>query len=412
MASLDGKRARIRSLLLVAFLACAVILAGCGGGGSSSPEPGAPILRDHVVVLPGDAEIASQTDTSVTLTGNVPTLQPGYVIVSGVGQGLLRKVVSVQQNPTSVVVQTTQGTLEDVFQQANIHLSKTLSSSDIASVQPLAAGVTVRSRASGGRADVYTTELTLDDVALYGSKDAGITASGTIRLKELSIEFVADLANGQLNYLRFVPTVTSETEVTVKGTVTVASVSARLPIALVYGAPIPLVVGGLPLVFVPMMTIYVGFDGQLEVGAELKVIGSVTAKAGLEYAGGQWHGVADLTTNVNLPTGFVPNPDAQVSATACLCGVDLSLILYAVAGPYCDVKLPYIESSWKFTALPSPEYEVDLSFGVRATAGVHVEVLGRTIAEHELTGVLDSKTHFPGCPMTFPAAGNVNVIAN
>jgi len=56
--------------------------AGCGGhGGGGTPAP--TVLAPNVTVLPSDGSvvISDVTDSSVTLTGNVPPLAAGEIIM-------------------------------------------------------------------------------------------------------------------------------------------------------------------------------------------------------------------------------------------------------------------------------------------------------------------------------------------
>jgi hypothetical protein len=69
----------------------------------------------------------------------VASLQPGDVMVSGYGEGLLRKVVSVTRGPGEIVVQTEAASLADVIEKGQLvltdHVQAVSSASDVAIVQ-------------------------------------------------------------------------------------------------------------------------------------------------------------------------------------------------------------------------------------------------------------------------------------
>jgi hypothetical protein len=365
-------------------------------------------------VLPDDGtvQIAGQTDSSLTLTGEVPSIKPGDVLVSSAGYGLLRKVVGVQRSRGAVIVQTEQGTLEDVFQQLDFHFSKTLTPDDIILPETLPEGVTILRGRSGSRVDVFTVEVAVRDKVLYGSKKAGILASGILRFK-LGFDVASRIMfPSRLVYFHATVNTAVEAELQVKANVSFKRVESKQPLLPfpIYGKPIWVPTGTfVPLIFVPVLDIYAGFEGTAATGLELAVVANVTCKAGCEFANGFWRPVGELNPNLELPSGFVLNPYLNLSAQT-YTAVESSLLIYGLVGPYFRVKDPYVEGSWTFKPLPGPTYVVDLFGGVQADAGAKVEVLGRTLARFDKEGVLDFRYHFPLFPMTFFGSGDVPVV--
>ena len=123
----------LNGLRVLGLFCLSLLTLSCGGGNNSqSPSSTAVIVQPNVRVLPSDGSvtISNVTPTSVTLSGKVPALSPGIVLVSGQGEGMLRKVVSVASSGNSQVVQTVTATLPEVFKQADIKITKTFGPDD------------------------------------------------------------------------------------------------------------------------------------------------------------------------------------------------------------------------------------------------------------------------------------------
>jgi probable HAF family extracellular repeat protein len=81
---------------------------------------GAPIINPNTVVLPRDASVTATVvdDTHVLLTGNVPDLSPGQILVSAKNGGLLRKVLSATPQPGGgTLVETAPAALSEVVRE-------------------------------------------------------------------------------------------------------------------------------------------------------------------------------------------------------------------------------------------------------------------------------------------------------
>lgn len=140
------------TLLLV--LAGCTFLGGCSGGSGGAVLPSGDVvvteantfvLQPNVRELPDDGSVTVGVvaDDSVTLTGDVPDLQPGDVLIKNDGDDqFLRKVVSVTTEGGTTVVQTAPAVMTDVFQSADIIQTVNLGPEFLESLQPAMPGVT------------------------------------------------------------------------------------------------------------------------------------------------------------------------------------------------------------------------------------------------------------------------------
>lgn len=151
MYSLVEPRLRLRphALLPLGLL----FLAGCGGGGSTGGHgQSQTVLAPAVRTLPSDGSVtvSAVTDTSVTLTGKVPSLKPGDILMSQKGQGLLRSVTAVSQAAGVTTVTTAPAVVTDAVEQCDASFSKAFSSTDVTSFTPGIDGTTLTPAFKGG----------------------------------------------------------------------------------------------------------------------------------------------------------------------------------------------------------------------------------------------------------------------
>ncbi len=131
-----------RLATVIAMLVLLVFAPGCGGWGSAADDPITDfftatnvVVNPEVRVLPEDGSvvISNLTANGLTLSGAVPALVPGSVIVSGEGAGLMRRVLSVEQVGDDTILTTEDATFEDVFESADIRFRKSFTQDDIES---------------------------------------------------------------------------------------------------------------------------------------------------------------------------------------------------------------------------------------------------------------------------------------
>lgn len=108
----------------------------------------------------------------------------------------------------------------------------------------------------------------------------------------------------------------------------------------------------MPVVFVPVLEVFVSVDGSIENGVELSVGASIKASVGLEYRPStgvrpiksfetEFNAVPTLNVSSSLSAGFTPlRPE-------------LNLLLYGIEGPYLAVDFPRYEAELRAQSQPS-----------------------------------------------------------
>jgi hypothetical protein len=393
---------------------CLCILTGCGGGGvgkliTSPSKATGTVVQPNVQVLPSDGSVtvAAQDANSVTLMGNVPALTAGQVIVSGVGEGLLRKVVSASSAGGSAVVQTQQATLEDVFQEADIQFHKDFVASDF-KAQALRPGITIRNYAQPhDSGPSNTVELDFSNLTI-GNDDEGnsIKLGGSASLTT-SLDFDCQIHSFQLQSLKVAPTIASAMKLSanIKGKVTL--LEKTIQIVVLRGEPIDVQAGIVPVVFVPILTINLEVKGSLETGVEVSMGSTASVQAGFQYQAGQ---LPTPIASVMKQFDASPQFNLYTSGTLEISPVDpdISLNLYGVAGPYVKVQLPALSFTAKRDSNPA-QLELTGDADFKASAGAKFSIFGTHAADFEI-GALDEKFEFFN--QTIPFNGTVNVPVN
>jgi hypothetical protein len=321
-----------------------------------------------------------------TVTFSQPTtLIPGDIVVgdatASTPNGLLRKVTSVSPDGTSV--ETTPVSLEEAIEKGQLQVSKVLISSDVGSFTALRRGVSFQKGAVQPQA-LEGFYFELDNVILHdedGDPDTTgdqIKANGGISLNP-SFNFYVEIGYFQLNNLLFTNTITETIEIEFASEVSLADIKKEVEIARLEFTPITLMVGIVPVVVVPVLTVNVGIEGEVSVGITSSVTQQAQLTGGLFYNGGVWTPISKLSNDFDF---VFPSFSATAKAKAYV-GPKLDLLIYGLAGPYFEVK-GYLD--FEVDPLGNPWWE--LYAGLEADIGVTLEVLGKEMANHEYPGVV------------------------
>lgn len=387
-------------LLLISLLG--LLCAGCGGGGSSetSTPVTPPVVEPTVKVLPTSVTASINTNTgAVTLSGdNIPSFVPGDVMVSSAGNGLLRKVTTapVPLNTTGTImeVQTTQATLTDAFQQAEVSYPDTLTSSDIDHIENMADGVTLASTPEHG----MTASFNFTDFTIK----PGLTISGTVSVS-LGVDLGFSIQQSHLQTFRSAPTVHTTSTYTMSATTKIDDFAVKMKLCDIYAKPITKMVGDVPLVFTPRYSIYAIFQGNTENGAQWQMASDITYTAGLTYDH-EWRGVSSLTHTITVPNDFLPVPPAGVSANICFANIESALMIYGITGPYNVVRAPYLSGRWSFAAGSPPTMSVDFQAGIDGSTGMKTAILGNGLTDYS-TSLFSWSSSLNGFPRTVETPG-------
>ncbi len=421
-----------RTVLGISCAAVAtLILQGCGGGGGGGGVAGTPdegdffrstnvSVKDNVVVVPDDGTVTVSgiTPTGLTLTGAVPALVVGSVIVSGIGAGLMRKVVSVTTDPSGTVVQTEDASLEDVFNSANVEFRRGLTADDVDEIQTHIPGVQIEGGRSRGRGRASTGFQIVVPKTFVGEQTTDETkvgveveVNGTIGVA-VTGSFDITLANG-LEKLTIVQATTwngsykfglqGETEFFKK----------EIPYATFIFNPVPLgSIGPVPIVLLPVLHVQLAASGSVSGGWETTGTGSATYVMGMHYAQSPLGSdfsvsqISPISSQTHTGTFLASNFFADLKFEAAGWQPELLTSFNGLIGPVFKGDIPAVAAELKAnSATHSVDFTSDAIF--RGRVGAEAGLLALSWPLFEVTA-LEGK--IPIKYKTFkPGDGNVGI---
>jgi formylglycine-generating enzyme required for sulfatase activity len=348
-----------------------------------------PVIPDTTEVLPEsttqyltDVSADGTTFTFSQSTPELEALESGDIMVSDVAPtapyGFLRKIVSVSSSGGLVSVVTADATLEETIESGEIQISQTLTPDQVQAATHAVGVALVSSPNSLGEFFFEIEDVVLyDDDGNSATEDDQIRADGTIRV-EPGFDFRLKVQSFRLEDLLFATSAKETAQLEIKCEAELASVEAEVEIAREYLSPITVMVGLIPVVIVPVLTVNVGVDGSVTVGVTAAVTQETSLKAGLEYTDGSWSTLSEFSSQFQFePPRLSAGLDLKGYA-----GARLSLLLYGTAGPYADVNA-YLELEADIFQTPW----WTLYGGLEVPVGVRVEILSHLIADHEAVAI-------------------------
>jgi Tol biopolymer transport system component len=377
-------------LVLTGLVAGISVIARAAGQGGTNYLYLPAVQNDLPPIIPNTTKVLSEATTqhlaSISSDGTVYTfnqttpeldsLTVGDVIVSDVSanapNGFLRKVLSVSNSGGQVLVTTEQATLEDAIQQGELHVSQTLSPTDV--MGGIAAeGVTLKETPEGEFFIELNDAVLYDDDGDPGTTGDQIRADGSITL-DPSYEFDFVVHDWQLRELLFTSSVEQTSELEITAYLFEVGLDKEKVLATYPFTPIVFWVGWLPVVIQPQLDVVVGVDGSVHAGLATSVTQQATLTAGVTYEDGTWGTISDFDNDF---TYSPPTLTAGVTVKG-YGGARLTLKLYGVVGPYAMIDL-YLELEADLFADP---WWV-LYGGLEVPVGVRVEILGHELADWE-----------------------------
>jgi hypothetical protein len=321
-----------------------LVLSGSSFVSPAIPETTVVLTQTTTQYLSG----ISEDGAVLTFTQSTPALAdlvPGDIIVGDVTTnspyGFLRKVVSISSIEGQIIVVTEQATLEEAIESGAARFSHRLTPDQVQ------AGVHRQGiqlvGASALDDDFY---LELKDVVLYdhdsnpNTKHDRILANGSIRL-EPNFDFSLVVKRFKLQELSFIVRAEETAKLAIEAKAELPFIEEKAEIARYTFTPITVMIGPVPVVLVPVLTINVGIDGSVYVGLRSEVTQEIILKAGLRYADEMWRVVKDFSNQFNYSDPPTLQPTMGVEAEA-YAEAQLALKLYGVAGAYAEIET-YLE---------------------------------------------------------------------
>ena len=293
----------------------------------------------------------------------VAALQPGDVIVSGVGEGFLRKVTAVNVTDQEIVVETTDATLEDAIERGTLLLSEQGAS---------AAGT------------LSAQDLTAADVAciideLKCSFPINVDLGDGVKITGfVSFDADADIDVSfdwwHVGEIRSVFTLSGETTLTaVVGRDFSGTAKATVPVLKTTNI---FFIGVVPTVVSLDLSLEVGVTGSAKAGLESTVSMDNTFAVGGHYLRGQgWSDINEYSRTFHYSE---PSFSLEADAKAYVKPV-LNMKVDAVAGPYFDV-----EGFLKARVAPLETPWWTLKAGIGAEAGFRAGAFGLSVVDFNL----------------------------
>jgi len=377
---------RFRRILVHALLVSAIVLSVClascnGSNGSTTIPESTKVLDETTLNYLSGASVNSSTLVFENTTDQLSSLSVGDVIVSGVSEatpyGLLRKVTNIVADGNQMTVETVAATLEDAIQDCTIDTNWRLQSDG--NFAPLGSNEAINALGESVEALATGFYLQLDDVVLYDN-DGNLDTRGDQITADLSVNLNIDVDIGwtiswfRMTEAHFQSTISVTSEVETSCTVAVLEIHPKLEVYRQYLAPFTVMVGPVPVVILPMLSINIGLDGEVSAGITAGVTANAELTAGVQYADENWSPIASFSTSFDWQEPSL-TAGCKVKVFA---GPQLSLLLYGEAGPYIEVR-GYLELDADIFRTPWWE----LYGGLEADVGFKVEAMGHEIADYE-----------------------------
>jgi chitodextrinase len=312
-------------------------------------------------------------------------LVPGNVIVGlGTTSGVLARVtaVSTAQNG-AISVSTMPARLTDVYAQGTLWYSEPLTQGQVKRIKILAPGVRVK-QSSSASSDQFTADLAATVVGASGESGNTASLSGTLTLSFQPV-FAITFSLLPLGVQQFQATLITTSSQTLDAAVNIPACTNALgqllngeqPIYELVFDPIPVGVG---IWITPIVTVYVGVDGQADCSIQTSVSASESLTGGIEYTSGSgWQPVSSLSTDFTYQT---PEFQSQVNLKA-YAAPQFTADIDDIAGPFFNLE-GYARAYAYGEAGSTTAAGWDLYAGVDANVGLEADVLGYDLGQYQV----------------------------
>ncbi len=333
-----------------------------------------PPVTDEFVIAPTakfivdndwQSMVKSIDSTNYTLTFDKGllskySLAQGSLIVSSLGNGLLRKIETITQPGNDVIIQTSQATLVDLIQEGDIDYQKALTISQIKSIKYYYPGVFLDT------VNVKSTDGTL----FYWDIDTEIYPQ--IRLQgnfQYTSDFILQIQISILQGLKKVKFGFEGTEAFNLALIAGKqfNFSKEITFATVYFTPfvIPLAIPPFAIVIAPVLDVKLGLDGYANANISTTLAQNFTIETGIQYLkDGGWSSYMNYDKSFNYTP---PQLNVNAGAEAYL-KPELRMLIYNLIGPYVNGKgYGKIEADLTQNPWWKMYYGIKMSAGAKAT---------------------------------------------
>ncbi|NCA76791.1 MAG: hypothetical protein EOM90_10680 [Alphaproteobacteria bacterium] len=291
---------------------------------------------------------------------NTYPIKQGDLIVSSVGNGLLRKIELITETGNEVTIQTSQATLVDLIQQGDIDYKGTLTTSQIKSIKYYYPGVYLDT------ANVKSTDGTLFNWNIDTEIYPQIRLQGNF---QYTSDFIFQI---QISILQGLKKVKFGFEGNEEFNLSLIAgkqftLNKQITLATVYFTPlfIPLPVPPFTIVVAPVLDIKLGLDGYANANITTTLSQNFSIETGLQYLKDErWSSYMNYDKSFNFTP---PQLNMNAGAEAYL-KPELKMLIYNLVGPYVNGKgYGRIEADLTQTPWWKMYYGFKMSAGVKAT---------------------------------------------
>jgi uncharacterized protein (TIGR02145 family) len=359
----------------------------------NTPDPDKIVIAENVRVLDSqtwnDNFISmDSSDYTLTFTDNIKNLiKPGDIIVTSVGEGLLRKAKSVDSSTVGkFLVQTEATYLTDAINQGVVEYNQPLTLGMIDNIQYHYKGIKLVNNSKSPNQLKFGWDI---NTVLYDyDKDPATTADqirieGTLNCDWRFATRIDICWFAQLKEVKFGFESSENLDLTLIAGLQY-SFEKSYTLATVNFTPITITVGVVPVVFTPQLKIVVGINGYANASITSGIEQSLSFNAGIRYLKDQgWSPYKDFSKSFTFNP---PQLNLNAGAEAYI-KPELSVKVYGLAGPYANLKL---YSRLDADLLQSPWWT--LYGGLQMNAGAKVDILNKFVLEYTISDLLKYET--------------------
>jgi len=334
----------------------------------STPAP-TPIAGPTEYIIPATTKVLSPdiqgTFESVSPDGTtiifsrssavLASLEPGDILVSDVSPatpyGLLRKVRTIRTDGEKVIVETEDARLIEAIHKGHLSFTRDLRPQDIRSSW-LMPGVTFHGADIAGQSSYHLASLGMGPApspqSLSYTIDTDLGTGGKLRVVgnaslEPKLEADLDISCNEkvwgicaeipdLNFMTRIA-ILEHTSLSVKGNT--ATVQKKIEIARHEFAPFTFSIGPVPIVFTPILSVYLKGDGTLTANVEYAVQQRLTLAAGFRYnSDSGFENLSEASSDFSIPSRTF---NGRVDLRGVV-GGEFQLLLYGVIGPFASLE--------------------------------------------------------------------------
>lgn len=315
--------------------------------------------------------ISADQDTLFLQGGNSGVI-PGQILVSDTGAGLLRKVIRADQIGNETRILTAAASLVDVFPEASIVDSFTITEAMVKEVRDAIPGVRL---VKSGKPNVlqfgFTDAVLYDQDKNLTTKGDQVTASGSLSIA-LRPKLGLQIHNGEVTRFSFSIEPTAVIELNFDVPLEIPIVDDSIKIATIHTSPNFFFVGPVPVVITNEIPIYLGLNGSVKVSLTAGMKNTTSLLLGAVYQNGVWSPLSRFTNQFEYT---LPSLSGEAKLQVYV-KPQLKMKLYGVAGPTVSMK-GYVEGEGGITINSisgEAKLNAEIDAGIQASVGVVMEV--------------------------------------